>query len=58
MSLAVIIKALFPSFFIKNIERYRPSSVLPSTLYKSSPSTLPLSLLNILKLPDNTSSTS
>jgi hypothetical protein len=33
MSLAVIIRALLPSFFIKNTDKYLPLSVLPRALY-------------------------
>ena len=48
----------FFNFFMKNIDKYLPASVLPNALYKCSPSTLPFSFRNIRQLPLRTSSTS
>jgi len=50
-------KGLVAKFPDKKTERYLPSPVLPSALYKCSPSTLPFSFLNILEFPVRTSST-
>ena len=58
MSLAVIISTLLSSFLMKNTDKYLPLSVMPSALYKCSPSTLPVSFLKILQCPASTSSTS
>ena len=49
---------ILSNFLMKNTDKYLPLPVVPSALYKCSPSTLPISFLKILQCPVSTSSTS